>query len=172
MLYFWDAGYLLWAGIVFFLITFFYHCSKQKEKIGQWMDVIVPAAVIAFIFDSFGAFLGGEQYGKPTELPWGLAFENPEVPFTIPVHPVQLYMLFALLILLLTLQVLHMKMVRESLIGLIGLTLFALLAFVTEYFRGDEMILYFNHRFTQILQLIVLGFSLTIMFINKRKNIT
>jgi phosphatidylglycerol:prolipoprotein diacylglycerol transferase len=170
MLYFWDGGYLLWSGIVFFLLTFYYHCSKQKEKIGQWLDVIVPASVIAFVFDSFGAFLGGDQYGKPTELPWGMAFENPEVPFTIPVHPVQLYMLGSLLFLLLLLQLLHRRMMRESLVGLIGLSIFAILSFVTEYFRGDEMILYFNHRFTQILQLSVFIFSVALIYFNKRRN--
>ncbi|MGE3278739.1 MAG: prolipoprotein diacylglyceryl transferase [Candidatus Altimarinota bacterium] len=170
ILYFWDGGFLMWAGVVAFLITFFYHCSKQKEKIGQWLDVIVPAAVIAFIFDSFGAFLGGEQYGKPTELPWGIVFENPEVPFTIPVHPVQLYLLCGLLLVLIIIQVLHRRMMRESLVGLIGLAMFAFVAFFTEYFRGDEMILYFNHRFTQILQIIVLIFSISLIFLNKRRN--
>lgn len=165
-----DDGYLLWSGIVFFLLAFLYHCSKQKEKIGQWLDVIVPAGVIAFIFQSFGAFLGGDQYGKPTELPWGLVFENAEVPFTIPVHPVQLYMLFALLLLLIIVQILHRRMMRESLVGLISLALFAILSFFIEYFRGDEMLIYFNHRFTQILQLIVLGFSLSLIFLNKRRN--
>ena len=170
VLYFWDGGFLLWSGIVFFLIALYYHCSKQKEKIGQWLDVIVPAAVIAFIFDSFGAFLGGAQYGKPTELPWGIAFENPEVPFTIPVHPVQLYVLFGLLVILIIIQILHRRMIRESLVGLVGLALFAGFSFITEYFRGDEMILYFNHRFTQILQLMVFVFSLALIFYSKKRN--
>lgn len=170
MLYLWDGGYLLWSGIVFFLGAFFYHCSKQKEKIGQWLDVIIPAGVIAFVFESFGAFLGGDQYGKPTELPWGLVFENAEVPFTIPIHPVQLYMLFALLVLLLIIQILHRRMMRESLVGLIALALFAVLSFMIEYFRGDEMLLYFNHRFTQILQLLVFAFSITLIFVSKKRN--
>lgn len=170
VLWLWDGGYLLWSGIIFFLLAFFYHCSKQKEKIGQWLDVIIPAGVIAFIFETFGAFLGGEQYGKPTDSMFGMVFENADVPFIIPIHPVQLYLLASLLVLLLILQVLHRRMIRESLVGLIGLALFALFAFVTEYFRGDEMLIYFGHRFTQILQLMVILFSLGLMFFNKRRN--
>jgi|CXWL01.1.fsa_nt_gi phosphatidylglycerol:prolipoprotein diacylglycerol transferase len=170
LLWFWDGGYLLWSGIIFFLFAFLYHCSRQKEKIGQWLDVIIPAGIIAFIFETFGAFLSGEQYGRPTESIFGIAFENPDVPFTIPIHPVQLYSLAALLALLLVLQVLHRKMVRESLVGLIGLALFAMLSFITEYFRGDEMLIYFSHRFTQVLQLLVFFISLGLIFFNKRRN--
>ena len=170
LLYLWDGGYLLWSGIACFLIALWYQCDKQKEKIGQWLDVIIPAGIIAFVFETFGAFLGGEQYGKPTDLPWGIAFENPDVPFTIPIHPVQLYLLGALLILLVILQILHRRMLRESLIGLIGLALFALLSFMTEYFRGDEMLIYFGHRFTQIIQAAVILFSLSLMIMSKRRN--
>lgn len=170
LLNFWDGGYLLWPGIIGFLITLYYHTAHQKEKLGSWLDILVPASVIAFIFETFGAFLGGISYGSPTELPWAIAFENPEVPFTIPIHPVQLYFLFLLLILLLILQVLHKKMMRESLIGFMGLFLFALFSFITEYFRGDEMLIFFGHRFTQILQLLVMLFSLSQMILQKRRN--
>lgn len=167
-LYFWDGGYLLWPGIVAFLITLYYHCNQQKEKIGQWLDIIVPAGVIAFIFDAFGAFLGGNQYGKPTELSWGITYENPEVPFTIPIHPVQLYLLIAYLLLLIILQALHKKHLRESLVGFIGLSLFAFFSFVMEYLRGDEMVIYLGLRFTQILELFVVIFSLSFLVIRKR----
>lgn len=170
-LYFWDGGFLLWGGIVTFLLVFLYHCGKQKEKIGQWLDVIVPAGIIAFVFESFGAFMGGDQYGKPTELPWGIIFENPEVPFTIPVHPVQLYMLVSLLVLLIIIQILHRRMVRESLVGLISLALFALFSFIVEYFRGDEMLIYFGHRFTQILELSVFVISIVLISLQRRRNI-
>lgn len=172
VLFLWDGGYLLWAGILGFLGALYVQCLKQKEKIGAWLDVIVPAAVIAFIFENFGAFLAGESFGTPTELPWGIIYENPEVPFTIPVHPVQLYLLLLLLLLLIILQVLHKKMLRESFIGIIGLFLFAFFSFSTEYFRGDEMLIYFGHRFTQILQLIVMLFSLSLLFLQKRRNIS
>ena len=167
----WDGGYLLWSGIVFFLGAFFYHCSVQKEKIGQWLDVLIPAGALAFVFESFGAFLGGNKYGMPTELPWGLIFENAEVPFTIPVHPVQLYLLLGLLVLLLFIKALHKRSIRESLVGLLSLAGFALISFITEYFRGDEMLLFFGIRFTQVLQLLVFGFSLMLIFANKKRNI-
>ncbi|MDP3975966.1 MAG: prolipoprotein diacylglyceryl transferase, partial [bacterium] len=109
MLYLWDGGFLLWSGIIFFLLALLYFTARQKEKIGQWMDVLVPASILAMLFESIGAFLGGNNYGKPTELPWGISFENAEVPYTIPIHPVQLYLFFSLLIVMMVISVLHQR---------------------------------------------------------------
>lgn len=169
MLYLWDGGFLLWSGIVFFLLTFWYHCHKQKEKIGQWLDVIVPAGVIAFAFQSIGAFLGGTSYGTPTELPWGVIFENPEVRFTIPIHPVQVYQLIGLIFLLIIIKVLHTRRMRESLIGLISLALFAGVSFITDFFRDDQLAPLLWLHLAQVLQLIVLFFSLSQIFVNNKR---
>lgn len=171
ILAFWDGGYLLWTGIMGFLIAFLFICEKQKERMGQWLDVLVPAAVIALIFDAFGAFLGGNQYGSPTELPWGIIFDNPEIRYTVPIHPVQLYLVLFLLILLIILQVLHKKMLRDSLIGLIGLSLLAFFFYLSEYFRGDEMITAFGMRLTQVLELSVFFACLFFIFWKKKKHV-
>ena len=80
--------------------------------------------------------------------------------------------LFALLVLLIILHILHKKNIQESLVGLIGLSLLAFFSFITEYFRGDEMVLYFDHRFTQVLQLLIFLFSLALIFVNKKKRIS
>lgn len=170
ILYVWDGGYLLWAGIVGLLLAFFYHCYQQKEKIGQWLDVIVPAGIIAFVFETFGAFLGGKSYGTPTELPWGIMIENPEVRFTIPIHPVQLYLLLGLLVLLVIIRILHRQHLRESLVGLIALALFACISFMTDFFRDDQLTPFLWLHLNQVLQLLVFAFSLGLIFVNKKRN--
>ena len=38
-----------------------------------------------------GCFLVGDDYGKPTNLPWGIAFPQGLPPTEVPVHPTQLY---------------------------------------------------------------------------------
>ena len=44
-----------------------------------------------------GCFLVGDDYGRPTDLPWGVAFPKGLPPTDIPVHPTQLYELVLLL---------------------------------------------------------------------------
>jgi phosphatidylglycerol:prolipoprotein diacylglycerol transferase len=38
-----------------------------------------------------GCFLVGDDYGKPTDLAWGIAFPEGSPPTQVPVHPTQLY---------------------------------------------------------------------------------
>ena len=38
-----------------------------------------------------GCFLVGDDYGRPTDLPWGVAFPKGAPPIDVPVHPTQLY---------------------------------------------------------------------------------
>jgi phosphatidylglycerol:prolipoprotein diacylglycerol transferase len=50
-----------------------------------------PALAIGHAIGRIGCFLVGDDYGRPTELPWGVAFPQGLPPTSVPVHPTQLY---------------------------------------------------------------------------------
>ena len=50
-----------------------------------------PALAVGHAIGRIGCFLVGDDYGRPTDLPWGVAFPNGLPPTTVPVHPTQLY---------------------------------------------------------------------------------
>lgn len=50
-----------------------------------------PALAVGHAIGRIGCFLVGDDYGKPTTLPWGIAFPEGLPPTTFPVHPTQLY---------------------------------------------------------------------------------
>lgn len=50
-----------------------------------------PALAIGHAIGRIGCFLVGDDYGRPTDLPWGVAFPEGLPPTTVPVHPTQLY---------------------------------------------------------------------------------
>ncbi|WP_225754836.1 prolipoprotein diacylglyceryl transferase [Actinotalea sp. Marseille-Q4924] len=58
-------------------------------------DVAGLAAVpltVAYGIGRLGCLLSGDgTYGRPTDLPWGMAFPNGAVPTDVPVHPTPLY---------------------------------------------------------------------------------
>jgi phosphatidylglycerol---prolipoprotein diacylglyceryl transferase len=58
-----------------------------------------PALAIGHAIGRIGCFLVGDDYGRHTNLPWGVAFPDGLPPTTIPVHPTQLYESVALAIL-------------------------------------------------------------------------
>jgi phosphatidylglycerol:prolipoprotein diacylglycerol transferase len=50
-----------------------------------------PALAIGHAIGRIGCFLVGDDYGRPTDLPWGVAFPEGLPPTDVPVHPTQLY---------------------------------------------------------------------------------
>ena len=50
-----------------------------------------PALAIGQAIGRVGCFLVGDDYGRPTSLPWGIAFPKGLPPTVVPVHPTQLY---------------------------------------------------------------------------------
>ena len=60
------------------------------------MSAATPALTIGHAVGRIGCFLVGDDYGRPTDLPWGIAFPKGLPPTTVPVHPTQLYEALAL----------------------------------------------------------------------------
>ncbi len=56
-----------------------------------------PALAVGQAVGRIGCFLVGDDYGRPTSLPWGIAFPEGLPPTTVRVHPTQLYEFIALL---------------------------------------------------------------------------
>jgi phosphatidylglycerol:prolipoprotein diacylglycerol transferase len=50
-----------------------------------------PALAIGHLLGRIGCFLVGDDYGRPTTLPWSVAFPRGLPPTDVPVHPTQLY---------------------------------------------------------------------------------
>lgn len=55
------------------------------------MDCTAAAAPIGQALGRVGCFLVGDDYGGPTDLPWGVAFPQGAPPTLDAVHPTQLY---------------------------------------------------------------------------------
>ena len=50
-----------------------------------------PALAIGQAIGRVGCFFVGDDYGRPTDLPWGVAFPQGSPPIDVHVHPTQLY---------------------------------------------------------------------------------
>jgi phosphatidylglycerol:prolipoprotein diacylglycerol transferase len=57
-----------------------------------------PALAIGHAIGRIGCFLVGDDYGRPSQLPWAVAFPQGLPPTSVPVHPTQLYEAAALVV--------------------------------------------------------------------------
>jgi phosphatidylglycerol:prolipoprotein diacylglycerol transferase len=55
------------------------------------LSAAAPALAVGHAIGRIGCFLVGDDYGRPTDLPWAVAFPRGLPPTTVPVHPTQLY---------------------------------------------------------------------------------
>jgi phosphatidylglycerol:prolipoprotein diacylglycerol transferase len=55
------------------------------------LSAATPALALGHLLGRIGCFLVGDDYGRPTTLPWGVAFPEGLPPVDVPVHPAQLY---------------------------------------------------------------------------------
>jgi phosphatidylglycerol:prolipoprotein diacylglycerol transferase len=62
------------------------------------LSAAAPAMALGQAVGRIGCFLVGDDYGRPTSLPWGIAFPKGLPPTTVRVHPTQLYELALLLV--------------------------------------------------------------------------
>jgi phosphatidylglycerol:prolipoprotein diacylglycerol transferase len=70
---------------------------RRAIPIMAGLAAAAPGLAIGHAIGRIGCFLVGDDYGRPTELPWGVAFPKGLPPTDIPVHPTQLYEMALLL---------------------------------------------------------------------------
>ena len=64
---------------------------KRRLPLVPVLSAATPALAFGHLLGRIGCFLVGDDYGKPTNLPWGIAFPQGLPPTEVSVHPTQLY---------------------------------------------------------------------------------
>ena len=87
-----SRGGLSWfGGLVGGVGTGVWALRRQHVSILAALAAAAPALAVGHAIGRVGCFLVGDDYGRPTDLPWGVAFPQGLPPTTVPVHPTQLY---------------------------------------------------------------------------------
>lgn len=104
----WYGGFLLATALVVWEIR------RSKLDLGKMADLCAPALALAYAVGRMGCLMVGDDYGRPTALPWGIRFPegtpptrvdvierhfgvqvDPEIVAqfgqVVPVHPTQIY---------------------------------------------------------------------------------
>ena len=117
----------------------------RHTEVPRWLmaDLCGPAIALGQGIGRIGCFMAGDDYGKPTDLPWAVIFTDPEAveiggtPLGIPLHPVQLYESLICLGLFFFLVWLTRRKRFEGEIILAYSILYAVARFLLECLRGD-----------------------------------
>jgi phosphatidylglycerol:prolipoprotein diacylglycerol transferase len=69
---------------------------RKRLPVLAVLAAATPALAVGHAIGRIGCLLVGDDYGRPTSLPWGIAFPQGLPPTTVAVHPTQIYEALAL----------------------------------------------------------------------------
>jgi phosphatidylglycerol:prolipoprotein diacylglycerol transferase len=184
----WYGGFLLGASAVLF--------TMYKRRLFHWgmADVAALSLALGYAIGRLGCFLVGDDYGRPTDLPWGVAFPvglppttagdlrqmfGVDIPASIPdsellrVHPTQLYETFSCLIIwgiglwLFRRQARNGE--RPGLTTLVVLSLLAVERFLVEILRAKDDRFFGPFTLAQMISIGILILVLVVAWMRRRR---
>ena len=80
-----GAGLVFLGGLMGGTIGVTYVIKKNKLSWIKFADIVAPLLILGYAVGRVGCLLVGDDYGLPTNVPWGLAFPNGLPPSTYSV---------------------------------------------------------------------------------------
>lgn len=139
----WEGGMSFHGGLIGTAIAMLLFARKIHKNFFDIVDFVAPFAPLGIFFGRIGNFIGGELYGRATDVPWAIVF--PSDPTGLPRHPSQLYeaLLEGLVLFIVLFWFSSKPRPRASVIGLF-LVLYGTFRFVVEFFREPDAHIMFD----------------------------
>lgn len=112
----------------------------QRLPLVATLAAATPALAIGHALGRIGCFLVGDDYGRPSNLPWAVAFPRGLPPTTMRVHPTQLYEMAALFVVGWLLIRWRRQGVADAIVLGRYLVLAGAIRFAIEFIRVNERI--------------------------------
>lgn len=135
--YFGLSGMSYHGGLVGAFLSTIWFCFRRKIKVMEFVDFIIPAVPLGYMFGRIGNFLNGELFGRVTQLSWEMYFTSASS-YELR-HPSQLYeAFFEGLVLFLILWPLRKKPMASGSMFYLYLIGYGLVRFLIEFVREPD----------------------------------
>ncbi|OGH59619.1 MAG: prolipoprotein diacylglyceryl transferase [Candidatus Lindowbacteria bacterium RIFCSPLOWO2_12_FULL_62_27] len=133
------SGFVFYGGLVGGVAAGVWLVRRRGLSIRAVGDVVAPALALGLCVGRIGCFLAGDDYGKPSDVPWAVTFTDPDTlaPPGVPLHPAQLYLSANALAIFLILNFLLPRRMFKGQVLSLFLMLYPAGRFLLEFFRGD-----------------------------------
>ncbi len=132
----WQGGMSFHGGFLGVLGAMWFFARKYKLKWLHIMDFVAPLVPLGLGAGRMGNFINGELWGRTTDVPWGMIFQQAG---DIPRHPSQLYQ-FALegIVLFAALWLFSSKQRPVGAVSALFLIVYGAGRFLVEYAREPD----------------------------------
>lgn len=171
----WEGGYTFYGAFLTSLLLMWIYTRLKKISFLEMMDICTPGGALGLFIGRMGCFFAGCCWGRPSSVPWAVAFNAPETLASsgnTRVHPTQVY---EALIGLFAFFYLNWRFKKRKYVGQIfleAITLYSLGRFGVELFRGDDYRGYLFGgviSYSQFISLAILPFTLSGMYYFRKR---
>jgi len=186
------AGFVWYGGFFAGFLAVLWVVRRRDLPTWRALDAIATSLALGYGIGRIGCFLVGDDFGMPTDKPWGVAFPyglpgpttaglmrgeyGAAVPWDIPsdqlirVHPTQLYETLAALLIWFVGRKLIKSAPRAGVTTLVVVALLAIERFLVEFLRAKDDRFLGGFTMAQGLSLGVLAVVLLIAFLRFRSS--
>jgi phosphatidylglycerol:prolipoprotein diacylglycerol transferase len=87
-----SRGGMSWfGGFAGGILAGWWLMRRRRLNVLAVLAAATPGLAVGHAIGRIGCFLVGDDYGRPSDLPWAVAFPKGLPPTTVPVHPTQIY---------------------------------------------------------------------------------
>jgi phosphatidylglycerol:prolipoprotein diacylglycerol transferase len=134
-----SRGGMSWfGGLVGGVAAGIWMLLRRGVPLMAGLAAAAPGLAVGHAVGRIGCFLVGDDYGRPSDLPWAVAFPEGLPPTDVPVHPTQLYETAALLPLTWLLVRWRARGVSDRIVFGRYLALTGCIRFAIEFVRVNE----------------------------------
>lgn len=133
----WEGGMAFHGGLLGVMFAIFLYSLKLKKNYVDLMDFVAPLVPLGLFFGRIGNFIGGELWGRATDVSWGMIF--PKDTEGLVRHPSQLYQacLEGLLLFVIIFLFSRKPRPRGAVSGMF-LIFYSIFRFIVEFYREPD----------------------------------
>jgi phosphatidylglycerol:prolipoprotein diacylglycerol transferase len=161
----WNGGLIYYGGLISSIMLCVIYSYKHNISILQLGDFLVPGLSLGHSIGRVGCLFSGCCYGKPSNVPWSIIFNNTNS-FAMTgkhLHPTQIYEAVMNLCIFVILHFYSKQHCKSGTVFSIYLVLYGIGRFIIEFFRCDFRISFVNLSIAQIISIFILIFGILII---------
>ena len=170
----WMGGLSFYGGLVAGLVALFLFARSRGIPVLAVFDVAAPAAAIGQAIGHIGCLIGGDSFGVPTDLPWGVIYRNPGAmaPQNVALHPTQAYEAILLGLLFIAIWLGRERLDRIGAGAVAGAYLLGLSVIrLGLFYLRDEPAVLFGLKTAQLLGLAIAAFAVLLLIGARRTSV-
>jgi phosphatidylglycerol:prolipoprotein diacylglycerol transferase len=152
------SGLVWYGGLILAAAVIAWRVKRTGMPLGRMADASALALAVGYAIGRMGCFLVGDDYGRPSNLPWAVAFPEGappstaanlrefgvDIPASVPddtvyaVHPTQLYEVGMSLIIFFILKRVQPRLATPGMLFMLWVALAGVERFIVEIFRAKD----------------------------------